>query len=181
MDGPLAQPSDLAPLTALTRLAMTCVPPELAAHPLAARLRRLELQAFGALDASAPGGGGGSGAGGAAAAALAALARGAPLLERLRICVDDRFDWGEDAALLCDYPGDVELGAPLGPGVAWPSLEHLLIAAGRVRHIDRELGLHGDVILQGGVRDLGRRPRAKARLDGPARPRPPPARRQESK
>jgi hypothetical protein len=126
-DGPLARPSDLAPLTALTRLAMTCVPPELASHPLAARLRRLELQAFGVLG-DAPGGGGGSGADGAAAAALAALARGAPLLERLRIRVEDCYDWdAEDgaAAILCDHPHGVVLGPPLGAGVVWPSLTHL--------------------------------------------------------
>jgi hypothetical protein len=117
--GPMAQPSDLAPLTALTRLEMLCVPPDFGSHPVAARLRRLELQSFGVLF-DAPRGGDGSGANGAAAAALAALARGAPLLERLRIHVGDRND-----VLMDDYPGDVELGAPLGPGVAWPSLTHL--------------------------------------------------------
>jgi hypothetical protein len=121
--GPLAQPSDLAPLSALTRLAMTCVPPDLGSHPAAARLRRLELQSFGVL-LDAPGGGGGSGANGAAAAALAALARGAPLLERLCIRADHRGALDEPFLLL-DYPGDVELGAPLGPSVAWPSLAHL--------------------------------------------------------
>jgi hypothetical protein len=125
---PLAQPSDLAPLSALTRLAMTCVPPELASHPVAARLRRLELQAFGVLE-YAPAGGDGSGANGAAAAALAALARGAPLLERLRIRVLVRFEFAGRPTLLGDHPGDVELGAPLGPGVAWPSLTHLQVTA----------------------------------------------------
>jgi hypothetical protein len=120
---PMAQPSDLAPLTALTRLAMTCVPPELAPHPVAARLRRLELQAFGVLEAAA-GGGNGSGANGAAAAALAALARGAPLLERLCIHVDACAGHDEEL-LLSNYPEDIELGAPLGTGVAWPSLTHL--------------------------------------------------------
>jgi hypothetical protein len=115
----LAQPSDLAPLTALTRLAMTCVPPALGSLPLAARLRRLEMQAFGA----APSGGGGGGAAGTAAAALAALARGAPLLERLRIHVKDREDWGD--CELEDPPDELEPGAPLGAGVAWPSLTHL--------------------------------------------------------
>jgi hypothetical protein len=123
--GPMAQPSDLAPLTALTRLAMTCVPPELPSHPLAARLRRLELQAFGVLG-DCPGGFGGSGTGGAAAAALAALARGAPLLERLCIRTED-FDNYED--MLCDDPGDVDLGAPLGSNVSWPSLTHLQVTA----------------------------------------------------
>jgi hypothetical protein len=112
--GPLAQPSDLAPLTALTRLAMTSVPRELGSHPVAARLRRLDLQSFGVLE-DAPGGGDGSGANGAAAAALAALARGAPLLEHLRI-LDSR-------------PRQVDLGAPLGPGVAWPSLTHLHVTS----------------------------------------------------
>jgi hypothetical protein len=120
---PLAQPSDLAPLTALTRLVLSCVPPELASHPVAARLRRLELQAFGVLEA-APGGGNGSGANGAAAAALAALARGAPLLERLRMRTSC-YVKNDETYLLEDHPGDVELGAPLGPGVAWPSLTHL--------------------------------------------------------
>jgi hypothetical protein len=124
-DGPLAQPSDLAPLTALTRLALWCVPPELASHPVVARLRRLELQAFGVLE-DAPGGGDGSGANGAAAAALAALARGAPLLEQLRIHVS-HFGRYNDTYILGDYPCDVELGAPLGPGVAWPSLTHLQV------------------------------------------------------
>jgi hypothetical protein len=128
--GPLAQASDLAPLTALKRLAMTCVPPELASLPLAARLRRLELQAFGFLE-EAPGGGSGSGANGAAAAALAALARGAPLLERLRIRVED-YEWDDSVApvsMLLDHAGGVSLGPPLGPGVVWPSLEHLQVTA----------------------------------------------------
>jgi hypothetical protein len=118
---PMAQPSDLAPLTALTRLAMWCVPPELGSLPVAARLRRLELQAFGVLD-WAPGGGDGSGANGAAAAALALLARGAPLLEQMRIHVSSGGD--DETWLLQGHPDDVELGAPLGPGVAWPSLTH---------------------------------------------------------
>jgi hypothetical protein len=123
--GPMAQPSDLAPLTALTRLAMLCVPPDLGSHPAAARLRRLELQAFGVLF-DAPRGGDGSGANGAAAAALAALARGAPLLERLRIRVGISSDLQEPFPM-GEYPGGVELGAPLGPGVAWPSLTHLQV------------------------------------------------------
>jgi hypothetical protein len=122
-NGPLARPSDLAPLTALTRLAIWCLPPELASHRVAARLRRLQLQAIGVLQ-DAPGGGDGSGANGAAAAALAALARGAPLLERLCIRVGVSGDWDEPL-LMCEYPGDVELGAPLGPDAAWPSLAHL--------------------------------------------------------
>jgi hypothetical protein len=122
---PLVQPSDLAPLTALTRLMTWCVPPELGSLPVGARLRRLELQAFGVLKATAAAGCDGSGANGAAAA-LAALARGAPLLERLRIRVHV-YDRGQDGPfLLADYPRDgVALGAPLGPGVAWPSLTHL--------------------------------------------------------
>jgi hypothetical protein len=126
--GPSAQPSALAPLSALTRLAMWCVPPELGSLPVAARLRRLELQAFGVLQA-APGGGDGSGANGAAAAALAALARGAPLLERLRIRVTILGYQDEHGPfLLADYPtGGVALGAPLGPGVSWPSLTHLQV------------------------------------------------------
>jgi hypothetical protein len=123
---PFAQRSDLAPLTALTRLVAWCLPPELGSLPVAARLRRLELQAFGVLWA-APGGGDGSGANGAAAAALAALARGAPLLERLRIRV--RLPNRGGPFLLAGYPpGGVALGAPLGPGVAWPSLTHLQVA-----------------------------------------------------
>jgi hypothetical protein len=126
---PLAQPSDLAPLTALTRLAMTCVPPELTSHTVAARLRWLELQAFGVVEA-APKGGAGSGAKGAAAAALAALARGAPLLERLRIRVERSVDWDRDFPFpLGDHACDVALGAPLGPGVAWPSLTHLHVTS----------------------------------------------------
>jgi hypothetical protein len=122
---PFVQLKDLAPLTRLTQLAMTCVPPELPSHPLAARLRRLQLQAFGVLD-DAPGGGGGSGANGAAAAALAALARGAPLLERLRIreTIDNPTST-YFVPVLESYPGDVDLGPPLGPSVAWPSLTHL--------------------------------------------------------
>jgi hypothetical protein len=123
-DEPLAQPSDLAPLTALTRLAMWCVPPELGSFPAAARLRRLELQAFGILH-RAPRGGAGGGANGAAAAALAALARGAPLLERLRIQLSS--GGGDDKWLLQSHPEDIELGPPLGPGVAWPSLTHLQV------------------------------------------------------
>jgi hypothetical protein len=111
---PLAPPSHLAPLTALTRLAMTYVPPELFSLPCAARLRRLELHSFDGLLEDDPGGGGGSGgrADGAAAAALAALARGAPLLERLRI-------HGEG------LPDGATAGAPLGVGIEWPSLAHL--------------------------------------------------------
>jgi hypothetical protein len=136
--GPLAQPDDLAPLSRLTQLAMTCVPPELPSLPLAARLRRLELQSFyrvedayqyaaGAVVLRAPGGVGGSGANGAApaplAATLAALARGAPLLERLRIRVTE--DLWDDLEKLTDHPHVVEWGAPLGPTVEWPSLTHL--------------------------------------------------------
>jgi hypothetical protein len=127
--GPFAQPSDLAPLSALTRFAMTCVPPELASHPMAARLRRLDLQAFGVVEIGAGRLSGGSGDNGAAAAALAALARGAPLLERLRIRVDDGYGWMDAELLLQGHPGDVELGAPLGPDVAWPSLTHLQVTA----------------------------------------------------
>jgi hypothetical protein len=120
---PLAEASDLAPLTALTRLAMTALPLELGSQPSAARLRRLELQAFGALDYAPEG---------AAAAALSALARGAPLLERLVIreedyyesIDDDRMQW-DNEPLLRDHPGDIELGDPLGAGVAWPNLTHL--------------------------------------------------------
>jgi hypothetical protein len=119
---PMARPSDLAPLTALTRLAMASVPPELASLPVAARLLRLELQAFGALEGARRGGGGG-GTNGTAAAAFAALARGAPLLERLRIYVGVD-DWTLDPFLMPVF-NDVELGDPLGPGVAWPSLTHL--------------------------------------------------------
>jgi hypothetical protein len=119
---PLAQPSDLAPLRALTRLSMVAVLPAraLASHPFAARLRRLELQAAGVLENDLwGGGGGGRGTGGAgAAAALAALARDAPLLERLRIRGDDLFP--------VDFPSDAA-GAPLGPGIAWPSLAHLQV------------------------------------------------------
>jgi hypothetical protein len=118
------QPDDLAPLTELTQLVMLCVPPELPSHPVAARLRRLEMQAFGVLE-DAPGGGGGSGANGAAAASLAALARGAPLLEGLRICVTAGSPRHEGFRVLHGYPLDVDLGAPLGPSVAWPSLTHL--------------------------------------------------------
>jgi hypothetical protein len=121
--GPLAQPSDLAPLTALTRLAMTCVPPELGSLPVAARLRQLELQAFGVLF-DAPGGGNGSGANGAAEAALEALAHGAPLLERLRIHASC-YGRSGGAFLMDDQAAGVELGAPLGPDVTWPSLTHL--------------------------------------------------------
>jgi hypothetical protein len=119
---PWARPSDLAPLTALTRLATKRAPPELGSLPATARLRRLELQAFG--------GGGGFGVPeGAAAAALAALARGAPLLERLHIRVDEHWNWKDDPPLLLYHPGDDELCAPLGPGVAWPSLTHLEVPA----------------------------------------------------
>jgi hypothetical protein len=123
---PLAGPSDLAPLTALTRLVMACLPPELASLPVAARLRRLELQAFGVPE-PAPGGGdgGGGGAGGTAAAALAALARGAPVLEWLRIRVDESCGWPNDPSALLDHPGGAALGVPLGAGAAWPSLTHL--------------------------------------------------------
>jgi hypothetical protein len=120
--GPLADVEDLAPLVWLTQLVMTCVPPELPSHPLAARLRGLELQAFGLLKDLA-GDGPGSGANGAASAALAALASGAPLLERLRICVVAFGKWNGNR-MLRDSTG-TELGAPLGPSVAWPSLTHL--------------------------------------------------------
>jgi hypothetical protein len=147
---PMARASDLAPLKALTRLAMTCVPADLASSPVAARLRRLELQAFGPR-ADAPGAGGGGGGGGgrrgapAALAALAALAQGAPLLERLRIIQDDDDDSydeeggdeeeeeeeddaddGSDEDY--DHPGGGAFGNPLGPGVAWPSLTHLQVS-----------------------------------------------------
>jgi hypothetical protein len=113
--GPLVQPSDLAPLRALTRLAMTAVPPELASHPVAARLRRLELQSFCALN---------NGHGGTVAAAFAALARGAALLERLLIRIDIEDDH-DRLPLPRDYPHGDEMGAPLGAGVVWPSLTHL--------------------------------------------------------
>jgi hypothetical protein len=113
---PLARPSDLAPLTALTRLAMTCVPLELAPHPLAARLRRLELQGFDDFNDFV---------GGPAAAALAALAGGAPLLERLVIRVDDSYRWDADDLLLQHQPISFDIGEPLGAGVSWPSLTHL--------------------------------------------------------
>jgi hypothetical protein len=117
----VAQPSDLAPLTALTRLAMTALPPELGSHPVAARLRRLELQAFDELDRAPEG---------TAAAALAALARGATLLERLVIRVDDDYCWdGHDVQLMRDHPTEIELGAALDAGVAWPSLTHLQVTA----------------------------------------------------
>jgi hypothetical protein len=109
----LAPPSDLEPLAALTRLAMKAVPIDLGSSPVAARLRRLELQAF-VVPEDAPGGGGG--AAGVAAAALAALALGAPLLERLRILNS----WP-------DLPGGGALGSPLGAGVEWPSLSHLQV------------------------------------------------------
>jgi hypothetical protein len=108
------QPSDLAPLTALTRLAMTALPLELASHPLMARLRRLDLRPYSVLQAAPATEGGGGGGGGTAAAALAALAQGAPLLERLRILKED-------------YPGGGALGSPLGAGIEWPSLEHLQV------------------------------------------------------
>jgi hypothetical protein len=111
----LAQPSDLAPLTALTRLAMTAVPPELASHPVAARLRRLELQSFCGLL---------NGRRGTAAAALAALARGATLLERL-VVRDDIEDDPDRMPLPRGHPHGVKRGAPLGAGVIWPSLTHL--------------------------------------------------------
>jgi hypothetical protein len=134
--GLLARPSDLAPLTALTRLAMTGLPLELGSSPVAARLRRLELQAFHALN-YAPGG--------AAAAALAALARGAPLLERLAFRVGDGFAWDPDVLLLRDQTYGFDLGAPLGADVAWPSLTHLevttwaavLLAAGTFPRLSR--------------------------------------------
>jgi hypothetical protein len=120
---PLAPASDLTPLTALTRLAMTHAPADLGSSPVAARLRRLELQAFGA-PGDAPGGGA------TGAAALAALARGAPLLERLRICVEDHVHWNarydlEGVPLPSEHPDGVAFSAALGPGVAWPSLTHL--------------------------------------------------------
>jgi hypothetical protein len=126
---PLGQLEDLAPLTRLTQLAMTCVPPELPSLPLAARLRRLELQAFGVLQ-TASGYFDGNGADGAASAALAALASGAPLLERLRISVIKGDSW--NLVMLRDYPvaaytPPVELGPPLGPTVEWPSLTHLQV------------------------------------------------------
>jgi hypothetical protein len=110
----LAQPSDLAPLTALTRLAMTAVPLELASHPVATRLRRLELQAFCPLT---------DGPGGTLAAAFAALARGATLLERL--VVRDNINHPDRMPLPLDHPDGVKCGAPLGAGVVWPSLTHL--------------------------------------------------------
>jgi hypothetical protein len=120
--GLFAQPSDLAPLSALTRLAMTGLPLELASHPLAARLRRLELQAFDELYGAPEG---------AAAAAFAALARGATLLERLVVRVDHGYDWESMCGqlLLRDHPEGVILGDPLGAGVAWPSLTHLEVTA----------------------------------------------------
>jgi hypothetical protein len=111
----LAQPSDLAPLTALTRLAMTAVPPELASHPVAARLRRLELKSFCGLL---------NGRRGTVAAAFAALARGATLLERL-VVRDDIEDGPERMPLPRDHPDYVKRGAPLDAGVVWPSLTHL--------------------------------------------------------
>jgi hypothetical protein len=111
----LAQPSDLAPLTALTRLAMARFPPELALLPLAARLRRLELKSFYALT---------DGPGGTVAAAFAALARGATLLERLVVRVDYETD-EERQELPRNLPYGVKLRAPLGADIVWPSLAHL--------------------------------------------------------
>jgi hypothetical protein len=124
----LAPPSDLAPLTALTRLAVTCVPPELASLPLAARLRRLELRTFRGLEDAPGGGGAGGGSAGTAAAALAALARGAPLLERLSVIEVPEGD--EDHIYGIDHTARAALGAPLGAGVCWPSLAHLQATPG---------------------------------------------------
>jgi hypothetical protein len=120
---PLAQPSDLAPLTALSRLAMTALPPELGSHPMAARLRRLELQAFHALNRAPDG---------TAAAALAALARGATLLEHLVFRVSDGLDGMGEVTLqelMRDHPDGITSGAALGAAVVWPSLTHLEVTA----------------------------------------------------
>jgi hypothetical protein len=114
----LAKPSDMAPLTSLTRLA-SCAAPCLAPSPLAARLRRLELLGF---DAE------GFGPDGTAAATLAALARGAPLLERLLIRVRDEVAQ-DGTPHLRNHPTGVNFGAPLGADVAWPSLTHLEVTA----------------------------------------------------
>jgi hypothetical protein len=138
---PLARASDLAPLAPLTRLAMTCVPAELASSPAAARLRRLELQSFGTPGDSRCGRSRSRPAP-AALAALAALARGAPLLERLRIHEDEWAEVDDDVyeeeyeeddgdyasgAVDFDHPGGGAFGTPLGPDVAWPSLEQLQV------------------------------------------------------
>ncbi|KAI8476951.1 MAG: hypothetical protein J3K34DRAFT_516207 [Monoraphidium minutum] len=100
--------SDLAPLSALTRLRLQAAPRDLPSCPAGSRLLRLELSDFGGDQPPAR--------------LLAALARGAPCLDRLRI---DDLDYKE------------QLGGLLGADVTWPRLTHLqsLAVLPRLTHL----------------------------------------------
>ncbi|KAI8476943.1 MAG: hypothetical protein J3K34DRAFT_516200 [Monoraphidium minutum] len=112
--------SDLAPLSALTRLCLQSASARgLPSCPAAGRLLRLELRDFGGEEPPAP--------------LLAALARGAPCLERMRIAFylesscGEPFPFGFDA--WNDASKEEQLGGLLGADITWPRLTHLQVGS----------------------------------------------------